>query len=377
MTKVTTDTAQLALDTILQRPAKGIPSWMLHIMEHSAIERIAGAEPGSYRRDPENTYLAMQRAIGTCLLDQYIYDNPLTMEAQGYEGKEKKAAEGAERIEIDGMLIDSPEAAVAHLERMVFPDLCAKIAAFDEDRRVAEIIAREQEIQGKLGPGILKSGYEFIDFPTWPYSAYGYTNYFMAWALYPDVIERHFSLQGDLAVLNNRAAARAYVEGELPPLYRLDFDIADSRGTLTSLKSIDRIWMPHFVRSLEPMTRTDVRMIWHCDGNLMAMVPRLLDAGIRGFQGFQYEDGMDYARICAMESREGDPLVIVGGCSVTRALPFGTPDDVKHEVAWLVENGPKTGLFLGGSSSIAPGTPWENIRTLIEGVQYYRAHGRN
>jgi uroporphyrinogen decarboxylase len=61
---------------------------------------------------------------------------------------------------------------------------------------------------------------------------------------------------------------------------------------------------------------------------------------------------------------------------VTRTLPFGTPDDVKREVAWLVEYGPKTGLILGASSSVAPGTPWENIRTLIEGVQYYREHGR-
>jgi hypothetical protein len=377
MTKVTTSTAQLALDTILQKPTGGIPTFWLNIMQHSVIDRIAGREPGSYERDPEGTYNAMQRAIGVCLLDQYIPENPATMEDLGYDGREKKAAEGAERIEVDGMLIDSPEAVAGHLERVVFPELRRKIAGFDEDRRVAEIIAREREIQEKLGPDILKSGYEFIDFPTWPYSTYGYTNYFMAWVLYGDVIERHFSLQADLAVLNNRAAARAYAEGELPPLFRLDFDIADSRGTLASLKSIDRIWMPYFVRSLEPMTKTAVRMIWHCDGNLMAMVPRLLDAGIRGFQGFQYEDGMDYARICAMKTRDGDSLVIVGGCSVTRTLPFGTPADVRREMAWLVENGPKTGLFLGPSSSVAPGTPWENIQALIEGLRYFRTHGRS
>ncbi len=81
-----------------------------------------------------------------------------------------------------------------------FPDIRQKIATFDEDRRGEEIIARERENQEELGPGILKSGYEFIDFPTWPYSAYGYTNYFIAWALCPDCIERHFSLQADLAV---------------------------------------------------------------------------------------------------------------------------------------------------------------------------------
>ena len=106
------------------------------------------------------------------------------------------------------------------------------------------------------------------------------------------------------------------------------------------------------------------------------MVPRLLDVGIRGFQGFQYEDGMDYEKICAMKTRDGDDLLIIGGVSVTRTLPKGTPDDVKNELSWLVEKGPKTGLFLGGSSSITPGVPWKNIRTLIEGLQYYRTHGR-
>ena len=73
-------------------------------------------------------------------------------------------------------------------------------------------------------------------------------------------------------------------------------------------------------------------MIWHCDGNLMQMVPRLLDAGLHGFQGFQYENGMDYERICQMKSCEGDSLIIIAGVSVTRTLPQGTPDDVRREM---------------------------------------------
>jgi hypothetical protein len=76
--------------------------------------------------------------------------------------------------------------------------------------------------------------------------------------------------------------------------------MADSRGTLVDPKSLDKLWFPHFARCLEPMLETDVRMIWHCDGNLMEVVPRLLEIGVRGFQGFQYEDGMDYEKICAV-----------------------------------------------------------------------------
>jgi hypothetical protein len=371
-----TPTAELALSAIRHEATRGIPLWMIHIMEHAQIERVAGIEPGGYRKRPEETYLACQRAIGVCMIDQFIPDNPLTMGDCGYEGTARGATTGAERVLLDGMVIDSPEAVVEHMERFVFPRLRKSAIEFDEDRRVREIIDGEAATQERLGPTILKAGYDFIHFPTFAYGDYGYANYFMAYALYPDVMERHFSLQADLALLNNRAAARAYVEASLPPLHRLDYDMADSRGTLVDIRSLDRIWFPHFARCLEPMLKTDVRMIWHCDGNLMEMVPRLLEVGIGGFQGFQYEDGMDYEKICRMKTKDGQDLTIIAGVSVTRTLPFGTPDDVRRELAWLVEKGPKIGLFLGCSSSVAPGAPWKNVSALIEGLQHYRAHCR-
>jgi len=319
----------------------------------------------------------MQRAAGTCLLDQYIPRNPLTMGDRGYENAERKATTGATEIVIDGMKIDSPEAVVEHIQRFILPATRQRIKDFDEQAKVREILDEEAEIQRKLGPGILKTGYHHVHFPGLRYDAYGYAHYFMAYALYPDVIEEDFSLTADWALLNNRAAARAYTEGGLPPLCRLDHDMADSHGTLVDIRSLDRIWFPHVARCLEPMLATDVKMIWHCDGNLMEMVPRLLDIGVRGFQGFQYEDGMDYEKICRMKTRDGDGLFIIAGVSVTRTLPFAGPENVKRELKWLVDNGPRAGLVLGTSSSIAPGVPWENIRTLVEGLRYYQAHGRS
>jgi len=370
------ETALLALDTILHKPTKGIPSWHIHVMQQSFIERIAGVGPGEYRKDPDAVYLAYLRALDTCLLDQYIPDNPLTMGDRGFEGREKGATTGAETIVLDGAVIDSPEAVVEHMERFLFPALHKAARDFDEDRRVKEILDGEAALQEKLSPSILKSGYAFISFPYRACGSYGYAGYFMAWARYPEVIERHFSLQADVALRNNRAAARAYAEGNLPPLYRLDHDMAGSRGTIVDIKSLDRLWFPHFGRCLEPMLGTDVQMIWHCDGNLMEMVPRLIDVGVKGFQGFQYEAGMDYEKICRMKARDGDDLFIIAGVSVTTTLPMGTPDDVRRQMSWLVENGPKTGLVLGCSSSMTPGVPWENIEALIEGLRYYRTHGR-
>ena len=372
--------ARLALDTILEReggPPAGIPTWLINPMEWRMIDRLAGLPEGSYRRDPIPTYHRMFEQTGICLVDQWIPDNPLSMSSQGFTSDvPRSATTGAAQIVCDGMRIDSPEAALEHLERIEFPRLQAAAQNFDEAAAVQHILQQEAEIQALIGPNMLKSGYGFIGFPCFAYGTYGYENYFMACALYPEVIERHFALQADLALRQNRAAARAYQVGHLPPLYRLDHDMADSRGTLTKIAWLDRRWFPHFARCLQPVLDTPVKLIWHCDGNLSQMVPRLLEVGLRGFQGFQYEDGMDYERICRMKAKDGADLFIIAGVSVTRTLPMGTPRDVRDEMAWLVQHGPRRGLVLGCSSSITPGVPWENLQTLVEGFAYYRTHGR-
>lgn len=373
--------AQLAWDTLAAKPARGIPSWLIHPMQHSIIEELAGAAPGEYRKDPRRVYLQMQRNVGTCLIDQFIPDNPLSMGDHGYESSTQHAATtGAEKIVCDGILIDSPEAVAKHLESVVFPALNKAAEEFNEQsaqEQLERLVAGEVSVQEEFGTDILKCPYGgFFGFPGFRYGTYGYVHYFSAYALYPELMERDFSFQADLQALWNRVRARAIVEGHLPNWLRLDHDMADSRGTLVNIRSLDRIWFPHFARAIQPFLDGGIRLLWHCDGNLMAIVPRLVEAGVSGFQGFQYEDGMDYEQICRMKDREGRPLAIIGGVSVTTTLPHGTPDDVRKQLAWLVRHGPPVGLFLACSSTIAPGTPRENILTLVEGLRYYREHGR-
>ena len=376
--------AQLAADALRMEPTTGIPTGLVYIMDTSFVEDVAGHPRGCYARDPDRVYLDFHRAAGTCLIDQYLASNPLTMAADGYETHtERTATTGAQQVILDGIAIDSPEAVVEHLERVVFPQLAQETAATDpnDERAVHALIEQELTAQARFGPSILKvpHGEGFQHFPYMRYTTYGYSNYLTAFVMYPDVLERDFALQADLAVKKNALAARAIVEGGLPRVLRLDHDMADSKGTLVDVRMLDRMWFPHFERAIQPYLSAGIRLLWHCDGNLMAMVPRLLEVGIGGFQGFQYEDGMDYERICRMRragTREGEPLMIWAGVSVTRTLPFGTPADVRKELDWLVRNGPVVGLFLGVSSSATPGVPRANLETFIEGLHYYRRCGR-
>ncbi|MCX7705700.1 MAG: hypothetical protein N2115_05525 [bacterium] len=368
---------QLAIDTIKRKKTNGIPTFLVHLMDIPLLEKLACVPPGTYEKEPEKTYLRYVWNIGINCLDQFIPDNPLTMTQKGFDKNTRKTATtGLKNFILDGIVIDSPESAVLHMEKYFIPSIRKAIEEFNEEQTVKSIISQENTIQEKLGETVLKSGYGYIKFPTLSYGYYGYENYFMAYLLYPDVTEKVFSLQADYAELHNRAAAKAIVEGNLPLLYRLDHDMADSRGLLVSMKSLEKMWLPHFFRSIKPVLKTGINLIWHCDGNLMELVPYLIDCGIKGFQGFQYEAGMDYAKICRMKAKDGDSLIIVAGVSVTDVLPKGTPEMVKKQMKFLVENGPETGLFLAASSSITPGTNRENVLTFIEGLKYYREHGR-
>jgi hypothetical protein len=373
--------AQLALDTIALKPTRGIPSWMLNDMQWSHLETFSGNAPGSYEKDPIRVYLEFHLKAGCCFIDQWIPANPLSMKDQGYEKTTQRGATtGAAEIVRDGIVIDSPEAVVEHMEKRVFPSLVREKSelAANADAEVRKRIDAEIAVQNLFGMNMLKGPYQgFFNFPAFRYGHYGYENYFMAYALYPDVIARDFQLSAERAEVHNRIAARAIIEGGLPRLVRLDHDMADSRGMLVNIKTLDERWFPHFARSIKPLLDAGIRLIWHCDGNLMDMVPRLLECGIGGFQGFQYEDGMDYERICQMKTRDGGDLFIMGGVSVTTTLPHGKPADIKRQMDWLVEKGPKVGLMLGCSSSIAPGVPLANMEALIAGFAHYRKHGRN
>ncbi len=368
---------KFAYDNVLRRETKGIPISMIHLMQHSHIERIAEVPPGSYIKDPVNVYLKAQKKMNVDIIDQFIPENPLTMGDGGYEGKQKTSTTGAHKITVNGMDINTPEDVISHMEAYIFPKIQVEIKNFKEESYIEQIFQSEIKIQQLFGEDILKTGYAFCPFPFMRYGTYGYVGYFCAFALYPEVMEKDFKLQAELAYLKNKAAAKAYQLYKLPPLYRADHDMTDSRGTLVNIKDMERLWFPYFEKCYKPIIDAKVTVIWHCDGNITPMVPGLIECGVKGFQGFQYEDGVDYIKLCKMKTRDNEDLYIRAGVSVTRTLPMGNPDDIKKELKFLVENGPKTGLSLSISSSMVPGVKWENVKTLIEGLNYYRTHGRS
>jgi len=356
-----------------QTPEDGIPSWLLVVMDVGWTERLLGEPEGSYFTDPVGFELRQKRVLRTAFLDQLVCV-PQHQVASGFGGRMPHGS-----FERDGIRIDGPEGVKEHYERFLIPALERSVADFPANASAIreQFLAGIRQTQDVLGPDCLRVPYEHTQCkPVFRYGEYGYESWFMFYATYPELAGEAFRLEADYAMLQNGLLAQAIVDEGLPRLVRSDHDMTDSRGSLVSVASLDRLYFPELERAMGPLIDRGIGLIWHCDGNVNDFIPRLLDIGFVGFQGFQYECGVHYPAVARMTTRKGEPLTLIVGGSVTTTMVHGTPDDVRREMDWLVENSGDSYLALGGTSSICPGTPWGNIDALLESMLHYQEHGK-
>jgi len=206
------------------------------------------------------------------------------------------------------------------------------------------------------------------------YTLFGYKPFLTACIRYKTEMKRLFRFSAEEAYLNNEAVAAAVAENDLPPFLRLGEDMCTDQGPMISPTRLDEIYFPYLDRSLEPLRKEGIKVIWHSDGNIMPIIDRLIKVGVDGFQGFQEETGPHLEVIANLKTKSGKKPIIWGSVSVARTLPFGTIEDVKNDVKRCIEvAAPGGGFILAPSSSVGAEVPIENIFAFYE---YGRMYGK-
>jgi len=183
-------------------------------------------------------------------------------------------------------------------------------------------------------------------------------------ALYPDAVERIYWESSVLSRERNKIVIRLMREYGLPPMLLCGEDICVNRGPMVSPDFLRQRYWPHDRYALEPFLDAGIRLIHHCDGNVMPLVDDMIETGFSGFQGFQYECGVDPRELRQRRSRLGEEPLLLGGLSVTRTLPLGGPADVIEEVEYCLDcTDAGRGFFLFTSNVTGVEVPPENVRT--------------
>jgi uroporphyrinogen decarboxylase len=147
-------------------------------------------------------------------------------------------------------------------------------------------------------------------------------------------------------------------------------DLGSQKGLLMSLEMIDRFLIPRMRAMVDLARAYGVRAFHHDDGACRPVLPRMAEIGIDILNPIQWR--------CPGMGREelkrdfGDVFVFHGGVDNQITLPFGTPDDVAHEVAENIRIlGAGGGYIVAPCHNVQPITPTQNILALYEAVSKY------
>lgn len=315
------------------------------------LARAAGVRVEAFWADRQGVAIQAYRNLGVdCIIGLIL---PSAASATGAQVEHGRQA-----------AFDSPEAVVAAIDNM--PNWAELRRQIDLDACYASFLRSYTDVQTAIGEDILWLPNRFGCVAQFQNEGrFGAENYYMALALYPEAMERFFAHSGEQARLQNTAHARAIVDHDLPRVIWTGQDACDNRGPYIAPATMNEIYIRHVKRALEPLKEIGVTVIWHADGNIMPIVPYLLEAGVDGFQGMQeaVETRVDVAALRSLRTRAGRPPLLVGSVASTSTMPFGTRDDVCAEVRRCQDLAAAAGggWILNVSSSLGPEVPEGNI----------------
>ncbi len=202
------------------------------------------------------------------------------------------------------------------------------------------------------------------------YSEFGYTAFLLACKLYPEAVGKIWWAKSLHSRERAKILVRLYRDYDLVPLMFCGEDLANNKGPMVSPAFLRQYYLPTVRMIVEPLVDAGVRLIHHCDGDVRPLVADYLAAGFSGFQGFQYELGIDPYALRQMRSPLGEEPLIFAGLSVSRTLPFGTVEDVQDEVDYFLDftDGGK-GLFLMTSNVTGVEVPPDNLRAAYRHIK--------
>ena len=260
-----------------------------------------------------------------------------------------------------GVKFSSPEDVKDYILTLPEPETLEKSFNFEENYFAwTDLMKARDKYMGDMAwiPGHIAKPTDFM-----LYSYFGYEPYLMALELFKPEMKILFEISGEEMRLRNSAVAKSIVDNKFIDWVYLGEDICGKNGPMCKPETLTEIYWPSVKHSLKPLKDAGIKLLWHSDGNIMPIMENLIDAGIDGLQGFEEETGMDLEILSEIKAKTGKKIAILGSLSVTTTLPFGSTDDVKNKIEYLVNLSKKRGggIIMGTSSTILKGTPNENI----------------
>jgi uroporphyrinogen decarboxylase len=150
-------------------------------------------------------------------------------------------------------------------------------------------------------------------------------------------------------------------------------DFGAQNGMLVSPDMWRRLLKKGFEEYVSLIKRFDTTTMHHTCGAVREIIPDMIECGLDILQSIQPEaNGMALADL---KSAYGDRICFQGGISIQKTMPYGTPDDIRRDVAAIADLvGSKGGYIFCTSHNIQADTSIDNVIALMNA---YHEFGRS
>lgn len=150
-------------------------------------------------------------------------------------------------------------------------------------------------------------------------------------------------------------------------------DFGQQTGPLCSVELWEQRLRAGFEGYIKIAHAAGVPVMHHTCGSIYRLLPKFVECGLDILQALQPGVAeMDFRKI---KAGFGGRICFQGGISIQRALPFGTPADVRAEVRERIEAlAPCGGYIVSTSHNIQGDTPVENVLALIKAYEEFGAY---
>ncbi|MBN2047257.1 MAG: hypothetical protein JW750_05400 [Anaerolineaceae bacterium] len=154
--------------------------------------------------------------------------------------------------------------------------------------------------------------------------------------------------------------------GEWIDFTQVTDDFGSQHSLLISPRTFDHFYRAPIQRAIDLAKHYNIHVFHHDDGDMRKLLPRLVEMGIEVLNPIQWRCGN--WNLEQLKSEYGDRVCFHSAVDNQVTLPFGTPDDVRAEVRYLINTlgRDRTGFIIGPCHNLQPNTPIDNILALYD-----------
>ena len=192
-----------------------------------------------------------------------------------------------------------------------------------------------------------------------------------AQAMYPDYVEAVFKMQTDV-MLKNLEIYKQAVGDRIQVVWISGTDFGTQNGPFMSMNTFRTLYKPYYKKINDWVHQnTNWKTFYHTCGCVNALLDDLADMGVDCLNPVQFSamepKGMSPQRL---KDAYGDKFTFWGGgVDTQRVLPFGTPEEVREQVAERVRILNQDGGFIFNPiHNVVANVPADNLIAMYETV---------